>query len=81
MYVKTATKQKEFLTQRTVEIRERLTDLTAIIEENTRAHIKVHDTIYPGCKLIISNVAYFVRKEVVYSRFVKKNADIVIEPY
>jgi len=81
LYVKTATKQKELLTNRMVEIRDRLAALTAVLEENTRAHIKVHDTIYPGCKLIISNVIYFVRKEVVYSRFVKRDADIVIDAY
>lgn len=51
------------------------------IDNSIGGVIKVEDTIYPGCKLIISNVINFVRAEEKYCRFVKEGADIKRLPF
>ncbi len=48
---------------------------------NASGMIKVSDIVYPGTKLVISNVVYFVREEIKYSRFVRERADIKIMPF
>ncbi len=40
--------------------------------------ISVKNIAYPGVKIVISNVNYYVRKEVHYSKFIRDRADIKI---
>ncbi len=47
---------------------------------NASGVIKVSDNIYPGTKISISNVIYYVREEIKYSKFIRDKADIKILP-
>jgi uncharacterized protein len=40
--------------------------------------IRVENVAYPGVKIVISNITYFVRTEVHYSKFIRDRADIKI---
>ena len=65
------------ISQNNIKIEEQLKQAKARYEElkiemetNTYGAIKVQDTIYPGTKLIIGNVVYFVRNVIQHSKFV-----------
>ncbi len=62
------------------EARKRHEELRVEVENNTSGSIKVSDIIYPGTKLIISNVIYFVREEIHHSKFIRDKADIKVVP-
>jgi len=40
--------------------------------------IRIENIAYPGVKIIISNVNYYVRNETHYSKFIRDKADIKI---
>ncbi len=60
--------------------RRRYDELKVDMDGNANGMIKVQDTIYPGTKIVISNVIYFVREEIHHSKFVRDRADIKINP-
>ncbi len=62
------------------EARKRYDVLKVDMDVNAAGMIKVQDTVFPGTKIIISNVIYFVREEIQHSRFVRDRADIRITP-
>lgn len=75
------------ISQNNIKIEEQLKQAKARYEElkiemetNTSGAIKVQDTIYPGTKLIIGNVVYFVRNEIQHSKFVRDRADVKVIP-
>lgn len=47
---------------------------------NSSGVIKVSESVYPGTKIVISNVVYFVREETKYSKFIRDRADIKVLP-
>lgn len=51
------------------------------INNSDKGSIRVEKLAYPGVKIVISNVVYFIRKEVQYARFIRDRADIKIVPY
>lgn len=57
---------------------ERYSYLESIIEMNDSGSIYVEKTIYSGCKIVISNVVYYVRSDMFCKHFVKDNVDIKI---
>lgn len=62
------------------EARKRYDELRIDMEGNAAGMIRVQDTVYPGTKIVISNVIYFVREEIQHSKFIRDRADIKINP-
>ena len=56
----------------------RYANLLEVIDRNDSGSIIVDKTIYSGCKIVISNVVYYVREELFCKRFVKDEVDIRI---
>lgn len=81
LLVKTMSINKEQLEKKKEETMEQLNKLQQYIDEHETGAIHVSDTIYPGCKLIISGVIYFVRKETVHSTLVRDQGDVIVTPY
>ena len=59
----------------------RLEELMVEMEMKRSGMVKVHGYIYQGCKIIISDAVYYVKKEFQHARFVKEGADVKIEAY
>ena len=76
--VRESAKRKEFLEQKLETDMRRFMDLSEDIEDNEGGNVIVQGTIYPGCRIIISNVMFFVKSETVHSKFVREGADIKI---
>ena len=60
------------------ENKERYEALAGVINQNESGCIIVDKTIYSGCKIVISNVVYYVREEMFCKRFVKDDVDIKV---
>lgn len=50
------------------------------VDGNATGVIKVHDTVYPGTKIIISNVVYYVKDALQHTKFIRDRADIRLVP-
>ena len=75
---------KESYDKRKREIQEgmdRFRYLGSIIDDNKDGSIIIDRTIYSGCKIVISNVVYYVRQEQYCKRFVKEDLDIKIREH
>lgn len=81
MLIKSETVQKEELEQKIKENQSKMELLQQDIDENNGGCIKIMGTIYPGCKVTISGVTQFIRKEAQHCRLVKDKVDIRIEAY
>ncbi|HKL79835.1 MAG TPA: FapA family protein [Mobilitalea sp.] len=62
------------------ESRKRYEGLRMEMEGNSSGTIKIADTVFPGTRIIISNVIYFVREEIVHTKFIRDKADIKMVP-
>mgnify|MGYP000518632527 CR=1 FL=1 len=62
------------------EAKERYDILKIEVENNEAGMIKVFDTVYPGTKIVISNVIYYVKDTIQHSKFVRDRADIKVTP-
>lgn len=60
--------------------KERYEVLRVEVEGNATGMIKIQDTVYPGTKIVISNIIYYVKDEIHYSKFIRDRADIKIVP-
>jgi uncharacterized protein (DUF342 family) len=79
-YLLKITKSNILLETQISEARKRYDDLRIEMETNSSGVIRVQDSVYPGTKLVISNVVYFVREQVQHSKFVRDRADIKVMP-
>jgi uncharacterized protein len=79
-YLKQVTQSNIMLETQIKEARKRYEDLRLEVDNNSTGAIKVQDTVYPGTKLVISNVVYFVRQEIQHSKFIRDRADIKVAP-
>lgn len=79
--IRTITGVKESNTKKLKELEHTQEKLRAIIDNNDRGCVKIGSTIYPGCKVVISNVVYFVRTEMARCTLVREEADIRVGPY
>lgn len=59
-------------------VMERYEYLAGVIDQNDGGSIIVDKTIYSGCKIVISNIVFYVRQEMYCKRFVKDGVDIKI---
>jgi len=57
---------------------ERYNALMQIFDKNESGSIIIEKNIYSGCKIVISNIVYYVREEMFCKRFVKDDVDIRI---
>ena len=79
-YLKQVTQSNIMLEAQIKEARNRYESLRVEIDNKSSGVIKVSDVVYPGTKLVISNVNYYVRQEVHHSKFVRDRADIKVTP-
>lgn len=80
-YLKQVTQKNILLETKLKEVRRRYDTLSVQMENNTTGMIKIQDTVYPGTKVVISNVTYYVKDAIVHCRFVRDKADIKMVPY
>ncbi|MCR5331011.1 MAG: FapA family protein [Lachnospiraceae bacterium] len=73
-------KTKE-LEKRSTQIGDRLTEILNELENSVGGYILVDDIIYPGCKVTVSNVTTFIRKETKHCRLVRDGADVRVAAY
>ena len=79
-YLKQITQNNIMLEAQIREARKRYDDLRIEMENNSSGVIKVSDIVYPGTKLVISNVIHFIREETHHSKFIRDRADIKVLP-
>jgi hypothetical protein len=79
-YLKQVTQNNIMLETQIKEARRRYEELRIDVDNNSSGSIKVSDIVYPGTKLVISNVIHFVREETHHSKFVRDRADIKVIP-
>lgn len=79
-YLKQVTQNNIVLETQIKESRKRYEDLRIEMDNNSSGCIKVTDTVYPGTKIVISNVVCFIRDNVQHSKFIRDRADIKILP-
>jgi len=56
--------------------KEELEELTALLDDEQRAAVVVHDTVYPGTKIVITDVSKIIKDPMKYCRFVKERGDV-----
>lgn len=81
IYIKTTQEANQRLEHTINEYRLRMEQLQKEMENNENGCIKIIETIYPGCKLVISGVVQFIRTESKHCRFIKDKADIKLLAY
>ena len=74
--LKTATLHCIDLDNRIKEATYRYEQLKLEMNKNESGTIRIENIAYPGVKIVISNVAYYVRSEIHYTKFVRDRADI-----
>lgn len=79
--LKNMTAEKEQIEKKKAQLLERMNFLEEFMENNATGCIKVSDTIYPGCKVVIAGIVYFVRKECVRCSLLREGADVVLSAY
>lgn len=53
-----------------------LEDLSQIMSDEKNACVSVHDTVYPGTKIVISDVSKIIKDSMSYCRFIKDRGDV-----
>jgi len=79
-YLKQVTQNNIMLETQIKESRKRYDELKLEMENNSSGVIKISDIVFPGTKLVISNVVHFVREETHHSKFIRDRADIKVIP-
>lgn len=77
-YVRIATENCLALRNKIKESSNRYDQLRIEISNSEGGSISVENIAYPGVKIVISNINYFVRSEIHYSKFIRDKADIKI---
>jgi uncharacterized protein (DUF342 family) len=75
-YIKTTTLHCIDLDNSIKEATYRYEQLKLEMNKNESGTISIQNIAYPGVKIVISNVLYFVRSEIHYTKFVRDRADI-----
>ncbi len=81
LLVKNMTNEKKLMDEKRDKTLERLDFLQEFIDNNSNGIVKVSDTVYPGCKIVIAGIVYYVRKESVRCMFKRDGADVVLTGY
>ena len=78
--IKQLTKTSIQLNTQIAEATQRYDVLKMEVEGSATGVIKIHDTVYPGTKIIISNVVYYVRDALQHTKFIRDRVDIKLLP-
>lgn len=78
--LKEAAAKKESLKNKMNELQENIDSMKEEIENHEEGKIKVENMAYPGTKMIIRNVTFYVRTITHYCQFVREGADVVTKP-
>lgn len=57
-------------------LQEELDTLTSLIQDEKKASVTVYDTVYPGTKIVISDVSKIIKEPMKYCRFIKERGDV-----
>jgi len=79
-YLRQITQTNILLDAQIKELRKRYEQLRLEMDTQSSGSIIVSDVVYPGTKMIISNVIYYVREKIHHSKFIRDRADIRILP-
>lgn len=79
-YLKQVTQNNIMLETQIKDARRRYEELKIEVDNNSSGSIKISDIVFPGTKLVISNVIHFIREETHHSKFVRDRADIKVLP-
>ncbi|MDF2589394.1 MAG: hypothetical protein K0S41_3235 [Anaerocolumna sp.] len=77
-YIRMATQSCITLKAEIKEAVQRYDQLRIEMNNSDGGTIKVENIAYPGVKIVIANVVYFVRSEIHYSKFIRDRADIKV---
>lgn len=77
-YIRIATNNCILLRKELKECQNQYEQLRAEIGNSDGGWIKVENVAYPGVKVMISNVIYYIKTETYYSKFIRDRADIKI---
>lgn len=75
-YIKIATKSCVDIDEKIRQLTQQYEKLRLEMNNTEGGSIRVENIAYPGVKIVISNVIYYVRSEVHYSKFIRDRADI-----
>jgi uncharacterized protein (DUF342 family) len=73
---KSAVRNKVFLTNKITKNERRIEELQDEVGHRNSGLVKVSGNVYPGVRIGIGNVYYFVKEEVKYAAFYKDGADV-----
>lgn len=76
-----ALKNSVLLDEILIKLKSRYEEVKIIVENIEGGKVKVSNIAYPGVKITITNVVYYVRTEQHYCQFIRDGADIVVKPY
>ncbi len=79
-YLKQVTQNNIMLEAQIREAKKRFEELKIEMDNNSTGVIKISDVVYPGTKIVISNVTHYVRNETHHSKFIRDRADIKVLP-
>jgi len=74
-------KLKLQLQQKQEQVLNEQNELEAYFEELSRGKIRVHDVIYPGCRIIIGSSMMYIKDSIKFATFCRSNAEIKILTY
>jgi uncharacterized protein len=77
-YIRTVTQNCLALRNKIKEATRRYDQLRIEINNSESGYIKVENIAYPGVRIVISNINYYVKSEIHYSKFVRDRADIKV---
>lgn len=75
-HLKECTQKSAMLHAELKKTEERVEEIREEAEKKDSGKIRVQNIIYPGCKLEINNVIYYVRGEMHFCQFIKDKADV-----
>jgi len=79
-FLKQVTQNNIILEAQIRESKKRYDELRVTMDVNIAGMVVVQDKVFPGTKIVISNVVYFVREEIQHSKFIRDRADIKVVP-
>jgi uncharacterized protein (DUF342 family) len=77
-FIQASSKTNEYLNNKLNEAQTRLQILKSEINDDNNGRIKVAGTIFPGVKIEIGRLLYYVRSELTYCQFIKEDGEIKI---
>lgn len=77
-YIRIATNNCIMLRKELKDCQNKFEQLRAEIGNSDEGWIKVENIAFPGVKIVISNVIYYIKSETHYSKFVRDRADIKV---